>query len=135
MSKRNFKAVGPSQRQLRAGELIRRTLAEILSREEVRDPVLEKISVTIGEVRCSPDLKHAKVYCNPLGETNLERSNETAIALNRMAAQLQNKLSREVILKYTPKLLFIADTSYDDAVAIDRLIDSPQVRDDVQKAP
>ena len=132
MSKKAYRAMGPSQRQLRAGELIRRTLAEIITREEVRDPVLEKISVTIGEVRCSPDLRQAKVYCSPLGETNQERSTETAIALNRMAAQLQTRLSQEVTLKFTPKLLFVADTSYDDAVTMDRLFDSPQVRRDLQ---
>lgn len=133
MSKRTYKATGPSQRQLRAGELIRRTLAEIITREEIRDPVLEKISVTIGEVRCSPDLKQAKVYCSPLGETNQERSTETAIALNRMAAQLQSRLSREVTLKFTPKLLFVADTSYDDAVAMDRILSLPQVRNDISR--
>ena len=131
MSKRNHRAAGPSQRQLRAGELIRRTLAEIISREDVRDPVLEKISVTIGEVRCSPDLKHAKVFCVPLGETNQDRSSETANALNRMAAQLQSRLAQEVTLKFTPKLLFVADTSYDDAVAMNKLFDLPQVRRDI----
>ncbi len=133
MSKRTYRATGPSQRQLRAGELIRRTLAEIITREEVRDPVLEKISVTIGEVRCSPDLKQAKVYCCPLGETNLERSTEAASALNRIAALLQARLAQEVTLKFTPKLLFVADTSYDDAVAMDRILSLPQVMRDISK--
>lgn len=132
MPKRIHRATGPTQRQLRAGELIRRTLAEIISREDVRDPVLDKISVTIGEVRCSPDLKHAKVFCIPLGETNQDRSSETASALNRMAAQLQSRLAQEVTLKFTPKLMFIADTSYDDAVAINKLFDLPQVQKDIQ---
>lgn len=134
MSKRNHRATGPSQRQLRAGELIRRTLAEIISREDVRDPVLQRISVTIGEVRCSPDLKHAKVFCIPLGETNQDRSSEAANALNRMAAQLQSKLAQEVTLKFTPKLLFVADTSYDDAVAINKLFDRPQVQKDISQS-
>lgn len=134
MSKRTFRTAGPSQRQLRAGELIRRTLADILSREEVRDPDLEKVSVTIGEVRCSPDLKHAKVFCTPLGESNRDRSNDIATALNRIAAQLQSQLSREIVLKFTPKLKFVPDTSYDDAVTIDRLLDMPQVKQDIQKS-
>lgn len=135
MSKSKFRVTGPSQRQLRAGELIRRTLADIIAREEVRDPVLEKISVTIGEVRCSPDLKHAKVFCAPLGDTDNERRRETAIALNRMAALLQNRLAREVTLKFTPKLQFVADTSYDDAVAMDRIFDLPEVKRDIAQGP
>lgn len=133
MSKRTFRTAGPSQRQLRAGELIRRTLADILSREEVRDPDLEKVSVTIGEVRCSPDLKHAKVFCTPLGESNRDRSNYIATALNRIAAQLQSQLAQEIVLKFTPKLLFVADTSYDDAIAMDKLFNLPTVKRDISQ--
>ena len=76
----------PSQRQLRAGELVRHALTEIFQREEFRDPDLAGINVTIGEVRTSPDLKHAHVFCSPLGETDPAKQDAVAKALNRAKA-------------------------------------------------
>ena len=122
----------PSQRQLRAGELVRHALVDILSREDFRDPALEGISVTIGEVRCSPDLKHATVFCAPLGiEEDAQRDAVTA-GLNRAARFLRGRLGREIDMKFTPELHFVSDDSYDEAAAIDRLLDSDRVRRDTQ---
>jgi ribosome-binding factor A len=77
----------PSQRQLRAGEIIRHALAEIIAREDLRDPELGNVLVTVGEVRCSPDLKRAKVYVTPLGDDSEAGRARLANALNRAAAK------------------------------------------------
>jgi ribosome-binding factor A len=122
----------PSQRQLRAGEIIRHALAEIISREDLRDPDLTGALVTVGEVRCSPDLKRAKVYVTPLGDDSEAGRTRLAGALNRAATFLRGRLGREIELKFTPELHFIADKSYDEATAIDRLLMDPRVRRDVE---
>lgn len=122
----------PSQRQLRAGELVRHALTDILSREAFRDPDLERVMITVGEVRCSPDLKHANVFVSPLGDDSDDGRMKLAAALNRAAGFLRGRLGREVDLRYTPELHFIADKSYDDATAIDRLLMDPKVRRDVE---
>lgn len=122
----------PSQRQLRAGEIIRHALAEIISREDLRDPDLTGVLVTVGEVRCSPDLKRARVYVTPLGDDSEAGRTRLAGALNRAATFLRGRLGREIELKFTPELHFIADKSYDEATAIDRLLSDPRVRRDVE---
>ncbi|MCI4645362.1 MAG: 30S ribosome-binding factor RbfA [Hyphomonadaceae bacterium] len=122
----------PSQRQLRAGELVRHALVDILSREEFRDPALEDVSVTVGEVRCSPDLKQATVFCAPLGVDDAERRKTVTEALNRASRFLRGRLGREIDMKFTPELHFVSDDSYDDAAAIDRLLDSDRVRRDTR---
>ncbi len=121
----------PSQRQLRAGELIRHALVDILTRENLRDPDLQGVSVTVGEVRCSPDLKHATVFCSPLGDDTPEGRARLAAALTRAAAFLRGRLGREIDMKFTPDLRFVADDSYDEGARIDRLLDSPEVRRDL----
>lgn len=123
----------PSQRQLRAGEIIRHALAEIIAREDLRDPELGNVLVTVGEVRCSPDLKRAKVYVTPLGDDSEAGRARLANALNRAAAFLRGRLGREIELKFTPELYFIADKSYDEATAIDRLLSDPRVRRDLKE--
>lgn len=120
--------MGPSQRQLRAGELVRHALVDILAREDLRDPALHGVSVTIGEVRCSPDLKHATVFCAPLGG-----GDEAALAagLNRAAGFLRRRLGREIDMKFTPELHFQADTSYDEASEMAALLSRAEVRRDL----
>ncbi|MFN4225877.1 MAG: 30S ribosome-binding factor RbfA [Hyphomonas sp.] len=122
----------PSQRQLRAGEIIRHALAGIIAREDFRDPDLTGVLVTVGEVRCSPDLKHANVFVTPLGDDTEAGRVKLAAALNRASAFLRGRLGREIELKFTPVLNFIADKSYDEATAIDRLLADPRVRRDLQ---
>lgn len=120
----------PSQRQLRAGELVRHALVDILAREAFRDPILQDVSVTIGEVRCSPDLKHANIFCAPLGDTDAEHRDAVTDALNRAASFLRGRLGREIDMKFTPQLHFLSDASYDDADAMDRLLGRADVRRD-----
>ncbi|HBF91853.1 MAG TPA: 30S ribosome-binding factor RbfA [Hyphomonas atlantica] len=121
----------PSQRQLRAGELIRHTVSDILAREDLRDPDLVGVIVTVGEVRCSPDLRHANIFVSPLGDDSEAGRGKLAEALNRAAGFLRGRLGREIDMKFTPQLHFIADKSYDEATAIDRLLADPRVRRDL----
>jgi ribosome-binding factor A len=122
----------PSQRQLRAGELIRHVLTDILAREEFADPDLHGKSITITEVRASPDLKHATAFAAPLGGTDMGKTIE---ALNRAASFLRGRLSKEIDMRYTPQVRFVADDSYDEARRIDELLASPRVRKDLGQPP
>ncbi|MFC6197941.1 30S ribosome-binding factor RbfA [Ponticaulis profundi] len=124
---KNMSAQGPSQRQLRAGELIRHALVDIMAREEFRDPALQGVSVTIGEVRTSPDLKHATIFCSPL--VGSQDADGVADALNRASAFIRGKLGRVIDMKFTPQLRFLADKSYDDANAMERLLDNVAERE------
>ena len=132
MAKKSSSAM-PSQRQLRAGEVIRHAISDILSREDFRDPDLAGIIVTVGEVRCSPDLRHANVFVSPLGDDSEAGRTRLAEALNRAASFLRGRLGREIDLKFTPQLNFIADRSYDEATAMDRLLADPRVQRDLDK--
>lgn len=118
----------PTQRQLRAGELIRHALMDILAREEFDDPDLHGKSITISEVRVSPDLKHATAFCSPLGGADMAA---TAAALNRAAGFLRGRVAREVDLRFATILRFLPDDSYDEARRIDQLLASPRVRRDL----
>lgn len=119
----------PSQRQLRAGELVRHALVEILAREDLRDPDLAGVSVTIGEVRASPDLKHMTVFVSALGPGD---ARVIAAALTRASGFLRGRLGRSVDLRFTPELHFQPDLSYDEARHIDELLDSPEVARDLK---
>ncbi len=121
----------PSQRQLRAGELVRHALVDVLAREEFRDPDLQGVTVTIGEVRCSPDLRHASIFCSPLGVTDKQAIEKTAAALDRAASFLRGRLGRQIDMKFTPKLHFIPDLSYDEANAMEAVFRRPEVARDL----
>ncbi|GAB5457974.1 MAG: 30S ribosome-binding factor RbfA [Henriciella sp.] len=129
--KRQQGAHEPSQRQLRAGELVRHALVDVLAREELRDPDLQGVTVTIGEVRCSPDLRHANIFCSPLGETDKDKIEATAAALGRAAAFLRGRLGRQIEMKFTPQLHFIPDLSYDEASAMDAVFRRSEVARDL----
>ncbi len=120
----------PTQRQLRAGELIRHALTDILAREEFDDPALHSKSITITEVRISPDLKNATAFSAPLGGEDMAKTVE---ALNRVAGFLRGRLSREIDMRFTPILRFISDDSYDEARRIDQLLASERVRRDLDR--
>lgn len=121
----------PSQRQLKAGELIRRALAEILSREPLRDPDLRGVSITISEVRTSPDLKHAIVYAAPLGN---DHDHDVIIkALQRSQPFLRGRLGKEMQMKSTPRLRFMKDESFKTAEDMTRLLQDPHIAQDLKK--
>ncbi|MEM9716317.1 MAG: 30S ribosome-binding factor RbfA [Pseudomonadota bacterium] len=119
---------GPSQRQLRVGELIRRTLSEVLQRGDLHDPDLAHVSITVGEVRTSPDLKIARVYVLPLGGQNVQ----TVIkALARNKAELRRAVNKRLALKFSPDLQFLEDTTFDQYDETRRLLDQEDVRKDL----
>lgn len=119
---------GPTQRQLRAGELVRHALVDIFREHEINDPVLNGVSVTVTEVRVNPDLRHANVFVEPLGGQNAE---EMTKALNRHKAFIRGHLGRAVDLRFTPDLHFRHDDSFAQAEKIQRLFDDPKVRQDL----
>jgi ribosome-binding factor A len=120
--------IGPTQRQLRAAENIRHVLVEIVARGDIQDPALKGVSLTIGEVRMSPDLRHANVFVSALGQSDAK---EYAQALNKASAYLRGQMARNLDSKFTPKLKFIGDNSYDIAMHIDELLANPKVSQDL----
>lgn len=122
MAKRSA-AKGPSQRQLRVGELLRHTLAEILLRGEVADPELNELRITIAQVAPSPDIRQATVYIH----APQEQHEPALAALRRHAKFLRGELGRRVELKYMPALRFAIDTSLDTGERIDAILRSPGV--------
>src|SRR5438105_9770379 len=94
---RKLPAAGPSQRQLRVGELVRHALADMLSRGEVHDPVIEAHMITVPEVTMTADLRLATIYVMPLGGRD---SNEVIAALDRHKRFLRGEIARQVNLKF-----------------------------------
>jgi ribosome-binding factor A len=127
---------GPSQRQLRAGELVRHALVEVLRHEELDDPALTGASVTVTEVRLSPDFRHAVVFVEPLGaglEKNPVKAEQATAALNRASKFLRGRLSRTIDLRTIPDLKFVRDSSFDIAAGMNELFANPLVRRDLDK--
>lgn len=127
MAKRFETGGGPSQRQLRVGELTRHALAELLQRGGVHDPVLDAHVVTVPEVRMSPDLKLATCYIMPLGGKDIDAVIE---ALERNKRFLRGELAHRLNLKFAPDLRFRPDASFEEGDRIDRLLASPAVTRD-----
>jgi ribosome-binding factor A len=122
---------GPSQRQLRVGELIRHALAEMLARGEIHDEVVAAHVVTVSEVRMSPDLRLATIYIMPLGGKDLEPVLE---ALERNRKFIRGEIAHAVNLKFAPEIRFLADDTFDEARRIDEIFRSPKVAQDLKKA-
>jgi ribosome-binding factor A len=125
---RNDGPGGPSQRQLRVGEALRHALAEVLFRNEIQDPDLAGVSVTVTQVKPSPDMRHATVYCEPLGGQNAK---EIVAALNRHKGFLRGELGHRLTMKFTPELRFVEDESFAEALKIESILRSPQVQRDL----
>jgi ribosome-binding factor A len=119
---------GPTQRQLRVGETIRRALADILIRGDHHEPDLEGVPITVGEVRCSPDLRVATVYVMPLGGRDTER---VMAGLERARFELRHQLTRLVNLKFSPELRFRLDETFDRMDATRRMLGDERVRRDL----
>ena len=122
-------SMGPSQRQLRVGELIRRTLGEIFSRDQIYDEALSGISITVGEVSMSADLKIANVFVSALGKKNSEK---VVDALNVNKVDIRKIVTRNVKLKFSPELKFFPDTTFDNMDSIRSLFDRDEIKRDIQ---
>ncbi|MDC0737960.1 30S ribosome-binding factor RbfA [Cognatishimia sp. SS12] len=127
MAKKNFHD-GPSQRQLRVGETIRRALSEILMRGEVHDPDLNRLSITVGEVRTSPDLRIATVYVLPLGG---QGKDVVIKLLARNEYELKRMISKKLGLKHTPEMRFRLDETFDQMDATRRMFSDAKVQRDL----
>lgn len=122
----------PSLRQLRVGEELRHAIIRILERTRFDDPELDDANtITVTEVKISPDLKNATAFVTPLGGEDLQTK---VAALNRAAGYLRGQLGRELTLRHTPRLGFAADHSFDHAVKVQELLDRPNVRRDLEAA-
>src|ERR1700754_4205901 len=119
---------GPSQRQLRVGEMLRHAISQILTRDEIRDPDLEGVSVTITQVKPSPDMRHATVFCEPLGGQHADR---IIIALNRHKAFIRGQMGHMIEMKFTPELRFVEDHSFAEAQRIENLLKTERVARDL----
>lgn len=127
--KRPSSGQGPSQRQLRVGELIRRTMSDILNRAEIHDPDLNRMSITVGEVSCSNDLKVATIYVMPLmGTVPVE---EAIAALVRNSWELRRRIAAEMTLKYAPELRFRPDETFDRLDESRRMFSDETVKRDI----
>jgi ribosome-binding factor A len=132
MSRRNNRPSfpkGPSQRQLRVGEMLRHAVSDILRERDIRDPDLEGVSVTVTQVKPSPDMRHATVFVEPLGRKNADVIVE---ALNRHRGFLRGELGRTIELKFTPELRFVEDTSFAEAQRIEQILHSEKVARDLK---
>jgi ribosome-binding factor A len=128
MPARQTEGRGPSQRQLKVGELIRRAVSDLLMRGDLHDPELERFSITVSEASVSPDLRHADIYVMPLGGVGEE---EVLELLNQRRHAIRKALTREVKLKYSPELRFRKDRTFDRMDETRRLLDSDAVRRDL----
>ena len=123
-------APGGSQRQLRVGELVRHAVAELLSRGDVHDPVLEGHVITVPEVKMTADLRLATVYVMPLGGKDAEPVIE---ALERNKKFLRGEIAHKINLKFAPDIRFRLDERFGEAERIDKLLRSPDVARDLDK--
>jgi ribosome-binding factor A len=118
----------PGQRQLRVGEELRHRLAELLRPGELRDPALHDASITVTEVRLSPDLRNATAFVMPLAGSNTE---EIMAGLRRSAPFLKSRLARMTELRHVPNIVFALDKAFDTAARISALLASPAVERDL----
>jgi ribosome-binding factor A len=121
-------SAGGSQRQLRVGELIRHEMAEMLSRGDIHDPVVETHMITVPEVRMSPDLRLATIYVMPLGGRDAK---DVVDALERNKRYVRGEIARRVNLKFAPEIRFRVDERFDEAERIEKLLRTPVVQRDL----
>ena len=119
----------PGKRQLRVGEELRHAIAWIFERDTLRDRDLAGVRLTVTEVRPSPDLRHARVYIVPLGGGNSEA---ILAGLQRVKPYLRREIARRIRIRFIPDLIFAADTTFDEAEHIARLLHKPEVARDLE---
>jgi len=122
-------SAGDSPRQLRVGELVRHALADMLSRGDVHDPVIEGRMITVPEVRMSPDLRLATIYVMPLGGRDEQ---EVLAALENNKRYMRGEIARRINLKFAPDIRFRIDERFDEAERIEKLLRTPAVQRDLK---
>jgi ribosome-binding factor A len=129
MSRAHHNGGEPSQRMLRVAELIRHSMAELLTRGAINDPVLDGHVVTVPRVKMSPDLKLASVYVMPLGGKDVS---DVIAALDRHKKFLRTEIAHRINLKFAPEIRFKIDDSFENVAKIDALLNSDKVKQDLQ---
>src|SRR5437763_7184206 len=129
MSRAHHNGGEPSRRMLRVAELIRHSMADLLTRGTINDPVLEGHVVTVPRVKMSPDLKLASVYVMPLGGKD---TSDVIAALDRHKKLLRTEIAHRINLKFAPEIRFKIDASFDNVAKIDALLNSDKVKQDLQ---
>ncbi|WPZ35602.1 30S ribosome-binding factor RbfA [Thalassobaculum sp. OXR-137] len=132
MAKRDEAREGPSQRQLRVGEEIRRVLARVFERGELHEPALSGVRITLSEVSVSPDLRNATVWVIPPIDGEIA---DILPILSRVAGRLSGQVAREVRMKFAPRLTFKRDTAFDASQRMNAILNDPVIRQDVAAAP
>ncbi len=122
---------GPSQRQLRVGELLRHALAELFTRGDLRDPDLFDVTITVAEVSLGPDLKNATAFVMPLGGGG--DAQKVVSALNKSKKFIRGQVGRQVFLKHMPNISFELDRSFDYSEKIGALLTTPHVSQDLEE--
>lgn len=128
MAKRDEAREGPSQRQLRVGEEIRRVLARVFERGELHEPALSGVRITLSEVSVSPDLRNATVWVIPPIDGEIA---DILPILSRVAGRLSGQVAREVRMKFAPRLTFKRDTAFDASQRMSAILNDPVIRQDV----
>ena len=119
---------GPSQRQLRVGEQVKQIIAEVLLRGHFHhEALIDAGHITVGEVRVTPDLRNARAYVLSLGGENMD---EIVPALNGESQQFSKAINRQSNMKFTPKVTFVKDDSFEESKRIDELLASVHIPDD-----
>ena len=122
------KDIGPTNRQLRVGELVRRCISDILSKNELYEDSLTNVTITVSEVRCSSDLKLATVFVLPLGGMNAK---EVVLGLARQKNAIKKILAKTLNLKFVPDLRFLEDATFDQMDQTSKLLQNPTVQRDI----
>jgi|TARA_B100000902_G_C27151650_1_gene834060 ribosome-binding factor A len=122
------KGVGLSNRQLRVAELVRRSISDILTKNELYEEALTNVPITVSEVRCSSDLKLAMVFVLPLGGKNAQ---EVVKSLAKHKSAIRKILGKNLNLKFVPDLRFIEDETFDQMDKTSKLLQNPTVRRDI----
>jgi ribosome-binding factor A len=130
MAKRDEARKGPSQRQLRVGEEIRRVLARVFERGELHEPALAGVRITLSEVSVSPDLRNATVWVIPPIDGDIA---DILPVLGRVAGRLSGQVTREVRMKFAPRLSFKRDTAFDASLRMSKILSNPVIRQDVAR--
>ncbi len=120
----------PTQRQLRVGEEVRHIIAQTLSRAHSGDPLLDTVSITVTEVRVSPDLQNATVYVMPLRGKHLP---DILKALKEKSWYFRKEVAGKLQTRIAPRLVFVADQTFEEAERVQTLLSSPKVRRDIEE--
>lgn len=132
MGKRKNTSEGASQRQLRVGEQLRHVMSETLQRGHFNNELLlnKSNTIIISEVRPSPDLKHARAYVMSINGENME---DLLDALNENSKTFQKDIGRSLNMKFTPRVKFVTDTSFDEAQHITNLLRGVHIPEDTEE--